>query len=38
MAAAMRGFKVRQQYEDFIGVAVSDKLYNIKIPNRDSTF
>ena len=38
MAIAMRGLRVRPQYEDLIGVAVSDELYNIKFPNRDATF
>uniref|UniRef100_UPI00404B1636 hypothetical protein n=1 Tax=Flavobacterium sp. TaxID=239 RepID=UPI00404B1636 len=32
----MKGLKVKKQYEDLIGVAVSDKLYNIKFPNRDA--
>ena len=39
MAVAMRGLRVRPQYEDLIGVAVSDKLYNIKFhPNRNASF
>ena len=38
MAYAIQGLKVHRQYEDLIGVAVSDELRNIKFPNRDSTF
>ena len=38
MATAMQGFKVRRQYEDLIGVAVSDGLENIKFPNRNAPF
>ena len=38
MAKSMQGLRVKQTYEDLINVAVSDKLYNIKIPNRDATF
>ena len=38
MSQAIKGLKVRQRYEDLIGVAVDDKLYNIKIPNRDASF
>ena len=38
MAYAIKGLKVHRQYEDLIGVAVSDKLYNIKFPNRNATF
>ena len=30
--------KVKPEYEDLIGVAVSDKLYNVKSPNRDAKF
>ena len=37
-AIAMRGVRVRPQYEDLINVAVSDELYNIKTPNRDAKF
>ena len=29
MAVAIRGLRVRPKYEDSIGVAVSDHLYNI---------
>ena len=38
MAVAIRGLRVRPQYEDLIGVAVSDELYNIKFLNRDASF
>ena len=38
MAVAMRGLRFRPQYEDLIGVAVSDELYNIKFPNRNAQF
>ena len=38
MSQAIKGLRVKPTYEDLIGVAVSDKLYNIKFPNRDSTF
>ena len=38
MAISMKGLRLRPKYEDLIGVAVSDKLYNIKFPNRDATF
>ena len=38
MAYAIQGLKVHRQYEDLIGVAVSDKLSNIKFPNRNATF
>ena len=38
MAVAMQGLRVRPQYEDLVNVAVSDKLYNIKFPNRDAKF
>ena len=34
----MKGLRVTPTYEDVIGVAVSDKLYDIKFPNRDATF
>ena len=36
MAIIMQWLKPK--YEDLIGVAVSDKLYNIKFPDRDATF
>ena len=32
---AMRGLRVRPQYEDLINVAISDELSNIKFSNRD---
>ena len=38
MSIAMRGLKLKPNYEELIGVAVSDKLYNIKFPNRDASF
>ena len=38
MAVAIQGLRVRPQYGDLIDVAVSDKLYNIKFPNRDAKF
>ena len=38
MAIAMRGLRLKPKYEDLIGVAVSDKLYSIKFPNRDAKF
>ena len=38
MAQATRGLKLKPNYEDLINVAVSDKLYNIKFPNRDASF
>ena len=36
MIVAMEGLRLRPRYEELIGVAVSDKLYNIKSPNRDA--
>ena len=38
MAFAITGLKVKKTYEQLIGVAVDDKLYNIKFPNRDAKF
>ena len=38
MAIAMRGLKVKPSYEQLIGVATSDGLGNIKLPNRDAPF
>ena len=38
MAVAMRGLKLKRNYEELINVAVSDKLYNVRFPNRDSPF
>ena len=34
----MKGLRVRPRHEELIGVAVSDKSYNIKSPNRDAKF
>ena len=33
----MKGLISKPKYEDLIGVAVSDKLYNAQFPNRDAT-
>ena len=38
MAQTIKGLRVKPNYEGLINVAVSDKLYNIKFPNRDATF
>ena len=38
MAVAMRGWKVKPSYEQPIGVASSDGLEQIKLPNRDAKF
>ena len=38
MAIAMRGLRVRPQYESLIGIAFSDGLENVKLPNRSSKF
>ena len=38
MAVAMQGLNVRRQYEDLIGVAVSDGLENTKLPYRNTSF
>ena len=38
MANPMQGLRVKPPYEQLIGVAVSDGLENIKLPNRDSSF
>ena len=38
MTVVMKGLRLKPKYEDLIGVAVSDKLYNIKFPNRDAKF
>ena len=32
MAVALRGLRLKPKYEDLIGVAVSDKSYNVKFP------
>ena len=37
MAIAMKGLRVRPQYEQLTGVAISDGLGNIKFPNRDAS-
>ena len=37
MAISMKGLKLKPKCEELIGVAVPDKLYNIKFPNRDAT-
>jgi chemotaxis protein histidine kinase CheA len=34
----MKGLRLKPTYEDLINVAVSDKLYNIKFPNRNASF
>ena len=38
MPSSMKGLRVKPNHEGLINVAVSDKLYNNKFPNRDSTF
>ena len=38
MSIAMRGLKLKRNFEDLTNVAVSDKLYNVKFPNRDASF
>ena len=38
MSIAMRGLKLKPNHEGLINVAVSDKLYHIKFPNRDASF
>ena len=38
MAIAMRGLKVKPNYEGLTNVAVSVGLYNTKSPNRDAKF
>ena len=38
MTEAMRGLRVRPQYEDLIGVAKSNSLEHVKFPNRDAEF
>ena len=38
MAIAMKGLRVRLQYEDLIGVAKPDGLEHIKFPNRFAEF
>ena len=34
----MQGLRVKPKYEDFVGVAFSDGLGNVKFPNRDAKF
>ena len=38
MPIAMRGLKLKPNYEGLVNEAVSDKLYNIEFPNRDASF
>ena len=38
MSIAMRGLKLKPNYEGLINVAVSGKLYHVKFPNRDAPF
>ena len=38
MSIAMRGLKLKPNYEELINVAVSDKLYNSKFTNRGASF
>ena len=38
MAIAMKGLRLKPEYEDLVGVAVSDKLYDVKFLNRDAKF
>ena len=38
MSIAMKGLRLKPKYEYLTGVAVSDKLYNVKLPNRDAKF
>ena len=38
MSIAIKGLRVKPNYEGLINVAVSDKLYNVKFPNRGATF
>ena len=38
MAIAVKGLRLKPKYEELINVAVSDKLYNIKFPNRNASF
>ena len=38
MAVAMKGLRLKRKHEDLMNVAVSDKLYNVKFPNRDAKF
>ena len=38
MAVAMKGLRLKPKYEDLIGEAISNKLYNANFPNRDASF
>ena len=38
MTVAMRGLRLKPAYEDLVGVAVSDKLYDVTSPNRNAPF
>ena len=38
MTVAMKGLRIKPTYEQLIGIAVSDGLEQIKIPNRNSKF
>ena len=38
MAIALKGLRLKPEYEDLANVAVSDKLYDVKFPNRDVKF
>ena len=38
MSIAIKGLRVKPNYEGLINVAVGDKLYNINLFNRDSIF
>ena len=38
MSIAMRGLKLKPNYEGLINVAASDKLYSVKFPHRDASF
>ena len=38
MSVAMKGLKLKPNYEDLINAVVSDKVYNVKFPNRDASF
>ena len=38
MSIAMRGLKLKPNYEGLINVAARDKSYNIRFPNRGASF
>ena len=38
MTEAIKGLRLKPKYEDLIGVAFSNKLYNVKPHNRDAEF